>query len=519
VKNNHIAWLLSALAIALAVAVNEVNLSALRDAGHKLRSDETVITNDDHSYLFPFQTLWATGTMYQNDVERYTSTVRSPGYGFLYYVCNSVVGPRYALLALKIFQLLLFGFSVYCLFFIALQVLKKRIWAIAITALYGLLPFTMGFLYYTLTEGVTPGLLITYAFILEGIGNREKGIGNREQGIGNGEKGIGLPAYHNGLRTQDLGLRTLIAALVLALIIVIRPVLGIVGLALPFFLWKAFYVKGKPGRFIGMLVLCGFISMSLMGAWWIRNAYVLGKFTGLHPIYQNEIPGKFRQPYAAVWDLEKGWESHGDRFHERMDVLYEAGVEADTSYAVVDDYVAAMPPEVVAHFGKERLTRAYRQYLRCVFSQAPFLERNRTMPHERPAVEDSAILTFETLSKEYQRGFWLDYFLVTPAKVYKNLAFHSNLSLYMFQHTYRGTWWAEALRWICFIIHSALFLLFPLGLFFKKIDLRFKMLFIVPVLIYVLYLVFVQRGIEERYMLPWLGLMALGLAQNLKSEI
>ena len=96
------------------------------------------------------------------------------------------------------------------------------------------------------------------------------------------------------------------------------------------------------------------------------------------------------------------------------------------------------------------------------------------------------------------------------------MALHSNLSLYIFQHTYRGNWMMELLRSVFFGIHSICFLGLIISLlFWKKLDWKQNAIS-ATVLIYIFFLCYFQRGIEERYTLPILPLLMIGLTAFLK---
>jgi len=133
------------------------------------------------------------------------------------------------------------------------------------------------------------------------------------------------------------------------------------------------------------------------------------------------------------------------------------------------------------------------------------------MPKEIPAIEQEVIKEFKQLTEEYKRKFWMHYHLIAPLKVFKTMAFHSNLSLSVFQHTYRGNVMMEAVRFIFFAVHSLCFLFLFLSLIFiKNTDWKQTALNI-SVFIYIFYLCYFQRGIEERYTLPVLPLLLVGL--------
>ena len=132
------------------------------------------------------------------------------------------------------------------------------------------------------------------------------------------------------------------------------------------------------------------------------------------------------------------------------------------------------------------------------------------MPINLSPIEIESINEFKELSAEYKKAFWLDYHVISPLKVFKTMAFHSNLSLYIFQQTYRGTWWMETMRYLFFTLHSLCFLVMIINLFnFKKEQLLFYGINITA-FIYVFYLCYFQRGIEERYTLPILPLLLIG---------
>jgi hypothetical protein len=480
--NNKIALVLAACSILIAFTVNEVNLDQLRKDKVELRENQTVITTDDGSYIKYFRIFVETGSIYRNEYEKYDSIIRLPGYGIFYGVTAKLFGVGRVLPVLKIFQLLFFGLSVYCLFFIAVKVLTIRIFAVLAAGVYGLLPFSMGFLYYTLTEAITPALLIFYIFFL-----------------------FKASAQDSETKKQ---INYFIASLVFSYLFLTRPFLGIFGLAIPCFLYVDFFERKKLVLFLSHAFFYGAVSVSLMLVWQARNYSLTGNISGLNPIYQNEMPGTFRKTHKAIWNLFKGWESKGDHFHETIVPLWESAIKGDTSKYRVDAVIARMPAEVVNFFGRNRLDAAFKNYQLSTLFQKQNVEDHKLLPAELPAIEQTVIDTFSRMETEYKHHFWFRYHIVTPLKVFGNLTFHSNLSLYIFQKTYRGDFFMEALRLICFSIHVSVFLLCLLFIFFSK-DIKLISLFALPVLFYIFYLVYIQRGIEERYTLPILPLVIL----------
>lgn len=471
----------------LAWGVNEHNLRCMRNEGVPLRGNETVITADDYSYLHPMETLMETGSLYKTRLEKYSSIIRSPAYGFTYRINAGLFGQGKALHMQKYQQLLLFGLSVWCFFQLCMMVLKRKRWAMLTAGLYALLPFSMGFLYYTLTEAITPALLIFFFYFLI-LGSEEHRPGRR------------MVFY-------------VLAALVFSYLFLCRPVLGIFGLAFPVFIWKDY--GRKPFRTLALIVLMGLISGGLQLSWQIRNYRLSGSYRGLHPVYQAEIPGKFRLPYTAAWDFFKGWESEGHRFHESAGLFWERSLSGRDPSGAIDSICETIPDKVRQHFGTARLRAVFKDYAFAIAEQRPWYEKDSVMPAEPLVSEIKAARGFELLSREHARVFPFERYLLTPLKVLKNMILHSNLSLHMFQHTYRGQWWMEALRWISLMVHALAYMLCWL-FFFRRNHWGLRILLGICIPLYLSYMVFFQRGIEERYTLPLLAPVLLAAVSVIK---
>jgi hypothetical protein len=480
-KLKRAALLIAFLSLLIAFVVNEANLHALRAGGVTLREGETVVTNDDISYYWPMRSYLRNGNMYNTHSEMYSSITRPPGYGFLWYFFALIAGEHHALLLLKLFQLLLFSISVYCFILLARAVLKSDKWSLIIGGIYGLCPFTMGFLYYTLTEGVTPALVIFYLFFLI-IGGQKEVLRIRIR-------------YY------------LLAACIFALLFLIRPALGLIGILLPWYLWKD-PQRPMSLRFTFSIPLFVLLALSLQGAWQIRNRVVLGHLTSLHPVYQNELPGTFRPVQAAVWDFYKGWEDKGNCFHEAWVPFWHRTMAGDSSLRSIDSMTSLIPADVREKLGEDRINAAFVKAQKAVYDQKPYYDYDLVMPSQALASEDTAVAAFSSLQRDLKKNFPLRYYLITPLKVLRNMIFHSNLSLYLFQHSLRGSLLGESLRWICFILHSLIFCLFAGMIFLRKKAGKHLLLPWIP-LMYLLYLAFIQRGIEERYTLPMLSVTLL----------
>ncbi len=474
--NKLLPIIIAFVALLSAVFWNELNLENLKEAKIPLRNNQTVITEDDASYLNPYLRLYKNGKKNETAFDKFSSSIRPPGYGLIYYLTLKFSGESNALFVLKIIQCLLFSFSVFCLYELSLFFTKSH-WLASLTAIiYGLLPFSIGFLYYTLTEGITPALFIISVYLMVKMTTEKE------------------------VRFQLLFL--LVAGITFSILLTVRPFLVvflpifIVGL---FINW--FRQKGHKIAILNTFLFL-FISLSGIVTWQLKSKVELGKWIGLHPIYQNEIPGVFRKPHASLWELFKGWESNGAHFHETIVPFWEATMTLDTSQNQIDKVIAEIPNKVVKSIGKQELIWAFKLYQRAIIVQKPYFEENKLMPSYLLKEELRAMKNFDRLALKFSSNNLYQYHVQTPILVAKSMIFHSNLSLHQFQHEYRGTLWMEALRLLCFGVHSLAFLLLPFA-FFALNDNKIRLL-ILGILTYCFYLIYFQRGIEERYTLPLL---------------
>jgi len=484
IKNKAI-YILCILSFLTAFTYNEINLGHLPE--DLKRDNETVITNDDASYFHPPQE-YLKGNGWQEDYwgGKIGFFIRPPGYGFLYLLFLKITNFSSTLKLIKLLQLLLFSISVFWFYEIALFVLKDKKIAFAGAALYGLSPFCIGFLYYTLTEGITPALLLSFVWLL-------------------------FKAYQSDKRKN---LFYFLASAVFAYLFIVRPVLGIFGALLPVFL--LFDLQNENFKKILLKVFCfGAVALSLMAIWQIRNYNIAGKYVGLHPIYFEDGNTIYREPFKQYWNFSGGWAERGDHGYSYMVPLWEAAITGDTSVKYVNAVIDSLPEHVRKYFGRPRLAGVFKDYQSAVLYQRTFYDKELPMPMEFSPEEIRSINGFKDLASEYRSEFPFQYYIASPFKVFTLMTFHSNLSLYIFQKTYRGTFLMEAVRLIFYSIHGLCFLILLINLFMFRKELLFKWIFVFIPFFYVFYLCFFQRGIEERYTLPILPFLLIGLISTI----
>lgn len=483
-KKTFLLTVIFAVAFTTSFFYNEINLHYLKQDKCSLRSDETIITADDESYLVPpsnylKNNIWKDNSL-SNDTRSYF--LRPPGYGVFYMIHVYLFGETNALKIFKITQLLLFALSVVLLFQICARFINNKIIVLTITALYGFTPFTIGFLYYTLTEGITPALVIFYIYFL-------------------------TEATYNphNLKKQ---IHYFLAAIILSVIIITRPVLAIMGIFFIIFLLHDF--KKNILAFAKYTIVYSFISFSLFTIWSIRNYHIAGEFPGLHPIYYNESNSVYRKTHQAIWEFYKCWGIKNENFHALIAPIWDTGIKGDTSVQHLDLPLKNIPDEAKKIIPVSDIIKAFKLYQGSILHQKIFLGQGKAMPKGLSILELKTIKEFNRLTEKYSRNFFFTYHFIVPVKNFIRLSAHSNLSLYLFQKQWRGSIIMEFFRICFFMLHICLMSIIFLTIFIFRKEL-IKFVFPLATIFYIFFLCYIYREWEERYTLPIIPICLINL--------
>ena len=481
------AIVIAVLSLGTALLYNELNLFSLINHYPPLNKVEYryhwIKTPDDAAYLRPAENYYHYHVWKDNNPGKQSYFLRTPGYGLFRYALMRLMGLERSYYYFKYLQVLVFAFSVLLLYEISLLIGLSRSWALGIEALYGFSPFAIGFLYYSITEGITPALMIGYVFLLL--------LAWRRSG----------PFFF------------ILASLAMAYIAITRPVLLLFAAALPLVIWWSLPGLQAWRRLVFIALNC-LIVFAPIGMWAYRSYQIAGPNAGIYPIYYAENNSQFRPTHEAIWRFERSYGTEGRDFHEVMVPLWRATIHGDTSAVHIDSIMMACPDFVKQTIGEQKLRQSYELYRQSMIYQRETYPKGTAMPDTIPVIEQSVISDFNTYTVQVNSTHWTWCHIAVPLKLFKAASFHSNLSLYMFQHDLRGRWWMELLRYIFLIIHVLCCLSFIyIGLFVKDKPVRLLMGILVGA--YFFYLCYFFRGLEERYTLPILPLMLMGLFYSL----
>lgn len=453
------------LAFFCAGTIHLINHNTLaRSSPQSLRNQITVRTSDDASYLVPAENYITSGEWKSNAAGNAAITTRSPGYGLIYAVLRMFFTVEQSLIALAVIQLLLFALAVALIPQIAAFLILNSNIGSAVAGGVAVLPLFSGFLSYTLTEAVTPSLVLIFLY--------------------------GLFRFY---REPKSGLFPI--ALLVGFLILVRPAL-IVWVFAPCIL-AVYHFREMRFR---KLITLAIVSIFPILIWQVYISVETETIQSLHPIYQDNNNDLYRPLHADIWNFHKSWGQTGYAFNSTVNQLWTDALGDVDPQNSISKILENTDQNVVDLIGEDKLQNAYTSYFEILRNQVPYANQNLLVNGVSDS-ERELSATFKEFRNTYLQDYWFYSNVVVPAKVYLQLGFHSNLNLFVFQKSWRGNTLMEALRYISFLIHFGIFLCFPLAaIITRKSALCLSVS--IPILIYLGYLCIVQRGVEERYTLP-----------------
>jgi 4-amino-4-deoxy-L-arabinose transferase-like glycosyltransferase len=432
-----------------------------------------ILTADDPSYLRPVENCIQHGVWKDNSQGVSAYIQRPPGMSIIHGMFYLLSSHQYAVLH-KIFNTLLHFLSIFVFGLTAFRLLGKR-WAILVQWVYALLPCFWGYLFYFLTESITPSLLVFLVY------------GYVQQDAQPGSKWLLFQAAIGGC------------------LLITRPQLGI--FLLPFFFFLVRYIQQKQTT---RWVVVGGSMLLLLGGWatWqIRSVSMAGRWVGLHPIYDVTNNSQYRPVHRSFGQLFKVWEHNSQHFHAEMDYIWLLSVFPDSGNIDVQPLFNLIPSRVFSFTDKAKFEQIFNDYS-VVCEEMHTTMNSPDMPlYGETDREIELRRQVDSLTRVLQSKMWKENYFITPLHSVQWMFTKSQLNLAIFQQKYRGEWWLVILRYGCvfIIIASTLFTLIHL---LAPKD-RVAFLMSLSVLAYLFYLFFIQKMNEERYLMPLLPLLFL----------
>jgi len=451
--------------------------------------DQTIFSVDNEYYLSPVDNyLQGRGWKRYPAVSDGDYYRRVPGYSLVYLFFVKNFGYPAGHMALTIFQLLLFLTTIPVVYYLA-GLLSGKIVSRLTTVVYAFVPFVSSWAYFTITESISPALVLFYIFFL-------------------------FRAYYNDNEKRKL-INYLLAALFFTIAVLTRPLIAISGLALFIFTFRDYVYKRK---WVGLprfasIWLIPFIFISI---WTIRNYVLTKEIVILEKAVHPQTLDRMKPAFLGLWGFAKCWGEDGFKMNSYHDPLFFAALRGDTTSTHVNNFLAALPKSIVNEFGSDRLFGLVKRYQLIAFAQKPYVDSIKAMPSQFSAEELAVEKEFKQLASEYRKKHFIGYWLKSPLIYLKLLVGHSNTGhLLFFQNEYREKFYVNPYRYLLLAIHVFLYFCLFCNIFLMR-GIEKRLVFVYIPLLFIFFFTVILRTIEQRYMLPVLPLIFAGSAYTIQ---
>jgi hypothetical protein len=447
---------------------------------------QTIYSIDNEYYLSPVDNYlagkgWKRGAAVgDGDYVR-----RVPGYSLVYLAFVEAFGRSSGHLFLKIFQLLLFLSTIPVIFYLC-RVVAAELPARLVTIIYAFIPFVSSWAYFTLTESLSPFLTIFYVyFALKGIRSE------------NEKEKIKFYAWSSFF---------FIAA------VLTRPYIALAGIILFVFSARDFLFKGISSKRVLQFFLVWLVPVLLLGGWAIRNYMLTKELVLFEEAYHPQSLDRMKPEFRGMFTFTKSWGEDGAKFTRYHEPFFWPAIAGDTNSAPIQNIIKSWPSYIVEKFGYDRLYQTLKDHQSVLVSYKPYYESRSAMPDHWTDQQLKVEAEYKNLEKEFRQANAMKYWVTARLAYLKRMIFHSNTpNIFLFQKEAGMPGWVYLYKVFLFALHVLFYLALFLNIFLVKGWIN-RLVFVYTPLLFVVFICFIHREVEARYMLPVLPLLIAGSA-------
>jgi len=472
--------------------IKKANPANISTNAKSLVYEQTIFSVDNEYYLTPVDNfLSGKGWKRSPGVSNGDYFRRVPGYSFIYLAFVKVFGYPSGHLFLKIFQLLVFVSTIPLIFYLARSISGKTASRL-ITLVYAIIPLISSWTYYTLTESISPALVIFYFYFLVKAQKSE----NQNTKVKN----------------------YVLASLFFVFGVLTRPYIALAGLPLLLFTFTDF-VRQRPQFWFRNFAVIWLIPFVFIGSWTLRNYLVAKEFVPFEKAVHPQTLDRMKPDFRAFCRFAKSWGEEGFYLNTYQSPFFFAALKGDTSSVYIENILNAWPTNIVSEFGRDRLYALLKRYQLAILECKPYVDSTIAMPAEYLPEQLAVEKEFDKLVKEYRTNHFFSYWVKSPAIYLKRVIANSNTSgVFFFNEENRSKAYVNGYRYFLVILH----IFFYLSLFSNFILLKGftnRLIFVYTPLFFVIFFTVIHREIEQRYMLPILPMLIAGSSFSLDKLI
>lgn len=487
-------------ALLFSYSINELNLNYEQNNNKERNTTSTTYGftcySIDNSFYLPQIKNMVNGFGYTTDPQNEELKVRrTPLYPLFYGIHYLLFGEKYSFAIIRYSQILLFGLASVLLAMSVYNFSNDKSWSLTVGYLYAFSPFIASYCYFTITEALSPSLVVFAIYFFSKYFSKKKSKYLLITGVL-----VGLAFLNRPL--TGLLLPALVASISL-------PLTG---------LHKASNLKALSVKWL--LIASGFlISIS---PWVIRNYMVTdGEIIFAEKIYYNN-PAYFGKAHQAFRNYITCFNNTANNklSPEVFGNTLLENIKKDSSIKnsdVINRYINTLPPRAFHGIEKEYLRQALNDLNNCFWEMEKIKLSNPKVSMKELfnlPCEESVEKKFNIIIQNYKTASPIQYYIITPLRTTAEIIFQSNSSNIAALNPEKRnfTFYQTIIKSLMYLLNTSLWLsaIFFIVLASKYHHLRILILvFILALLLSLTLILF--RHVESRYLLLAYPLMYISL--------
>lgn len=403
----HLLYIFST-ALIFCISINELNIQYIKSINNEnkklnaksLVHSRTVWSIDNLFYLTQIKHM-LNGDGYTLDPNEPEMKVRrTPVYPLFYGIQYYLFGEEKAHIIIPYIQSIFFAISAVLITLIILYTFGNEQWAKVTGYSYAFLPFISSFCYFTLTESISPFLVVLSMFF-----------------------------FANYLRDKS-SKNLIICGIVTGVSFLNRPTAGVVIVG--FFL-QLLFNKGVLASLnvkIKTMSILAFSFILSLSPWIIRNYLITGDIVVAETFY-HEAPMDFGKAHIELRKLTSCWTNPTNLPTEKFSNELRLHISQNEPYKndkVIDDYIDQWPNNAFNGYTRQELKLALHELNNCFIEKYEFLKNNPNAMRKdflNRECEEQAYNNFKILKERFIKTAPFRYYIITPLTINKEIAFNS----------------------------------------------------------------------------------------------
>ncbi|MFT6747534.1 MAG: hypothetical protein ACJAZ2_001887, partial [Glaciecola sp.] len=238
--------------------------------------------------------------------------------------------------------------------------------------------------------------------------------------------------------------------------------------------------------------------------WEYRNHNLGKEIKGISTFYEIYSPTNnsiWRAPHQSIYELVKLFSISGQDYHQ-WSQKHETAAQLNDEWEDINSPLSIFDDNSIVLIGQDTLTKYVQMYQQSISEIAVYAAQNKYSVKEQLVAQK-----FDEFTRQYKEDYTFRSWVITPLKVLKTIVWQSHLNLFLFWNTYGQSGWMKLFSLLTSLLNFSIYFVPLCYLLVNPKKISKYLALIMSVGFNIGFLIFVQRGLEQRYYSPLLPVL------------